>query len=94
MFVHQSSQSSLDTSLTINNCKIKIYLYRKETDRNQYLLPSSCHPMATSTSISFFLSLEIIKKSYNKKKIDKILEELKTLLLARNYPEKLVDCYN
>ena len=34
----------LDTSCKIIEGKIITDLYRKETDRNQYLLPSSCHP--------------------------------------------------
>ena len=34
----------LDTSCKVIEGKIITDLYRKETDRNQYLLPSSCHP--------------------------------------------------
>ena len=34
----------LDTSLSIKNGQVSVDLYRKPTDRNQYLLTSSCHP--------------------------------------------------
>jgi hypothetical protein len=44
---HNSKDKSttyLDLTITIENDKIKTDLYRKETDKVQYLLPSSCHP--------------------------------------------------
>ena len=34
----------LDTSLTIEKGRIKIDLFKKDTERNQYIMPSSCHP--------------------------------------------------
>ena len=37
-----TSISFLDTSLSISNGKVEVDLYRKPTDRNQYLLTSSC----------------------------------------------------
>ena len=40
----QDSIPFLDTSLSVRNGKINSDLYRKKTDRCQYLLPSSCHP--------------------------------------------------
>jgi hypothetical protein len=38
------SATFLDTTIQIKNGKISKDLYRKEIDRIQYLLPSSCHP--------------------------------------------------
>ena len=38
------SLAFLDTSCEISENKIVVDLYRKPTDRNQYLLTSSCHP--------------------------------------------------
>ena len=81
----------LDTSLSIKNGKIEVDLFRKETDRNQYLLPSSCHPKSTTASIPFSLSLRIVRICTNTLKRDIRLAELKQLLLARNYPEPLID---
>ena len=78
----------LDTSCHIENGKIEVDLFRKSTDRNQYLLPSSCHPKTTSSNIPFSLSLRIIRTCTNSVVRDKRLEDLKELLLARDYPEK------
>ena len=39
----QNSIPFLDTSLTIIDGKIDTDLYKKDTDRNQYLLRESCH---------------------------------------------------
>ena len=38
----------LDTLIKIENGKIDIDLFKKKTDRNQYLLPFSCHPKSTT----------------------------------------------
>ena len=54
-------------------------------------MPSSCHPRTTTKSIPFSLSLRIIRICTKPERRDKRLEELKQLLLARNYPENLVD---
>ena len=42
----------LDTSLQIVDGKIILDLYQKETDRNMFLLPSSCRPPHTNMNIS------------------------------------------
>ena len=81
----------LDTSLKIENGKIDIDLYKKKTDRNQYLLPSSCHPKSTTKSIPYSLSLRIVRICSKDENKDMRLSELKELLLARNYPESLID---
>ena len=44
----QDSISFLDTSLSIQNGKIDTDLFKKETDRNQYLLRESCHTSSPS----------------------------------------------
>ena len=49
----KESISFLDTSLSIENGRIEIDLYKKETDRNQYLLRESCHPTGVTSSILF-----------------------------------------
>ena len=85
------SISFLDTSLSIENGKIEVDLFRKKTDRNQYLLPASCHPKATSISIPFSLSLRIVRICTSPIKRDLRLQEFKVLLLAKEYPEKVVD---
>ena len=89
--VYTKSIPFLDTSLQIENGKIDIDLYKKKTDRNQYLLPSSCHPKSTTKSIPYSLSLRIVRICSKEENRDKRLHELKELLLARNYPESLID---
>ena len=51
----------LDTLCTIKNGIIETDLYKKETDRNQYLLPTSCHPAQTKTAIPISLSMRIVR---------------------------------
>ena len=45
----------LDTLLSIENGRIEVDLYKKPSDRNQYLLPSSCHPKSTTQAIPYSL---------------------------------------
>ena len=81
----------LDTSIRIENNRIYIDLDKKKTDRNQYLLPSSCHPKNTTKSIPYSFNLRIVRIFPKKENRDKRLVELKELLLARQYPESLID---
>ena len=81
----------LDTSLSIENGKIQTDLYKKDTDRNQYLLRESCHPAGVTASIPFSLGLRIVRICSSTKNRDTRINELKNVLLKRGYPEKLVD---
>ena len=67
----------LDVSCSIKEGKIQTDLYRKKTDRNTYLLPSSCHPKQIFKSIPFSLGLRIVRTCSNKEDRDKRLLELK-----------------
>ena len=80
----------LNTSCSIQNGKIEIDLFRKECDRNQYLLPSSIHPGSVTKNIPFSLSLRIVRTCTNDKVRDTRLMELKNMLLSRSYPERLI----
>ena len=57
----QHSIPFLDISLSIENGRISTDLYKKLTDRNQYLLTSSCHPNQTTLNIPFSLALRIVR---------------------------------
>ena len=57
----QSRIPFLDTSCQIKNSKIDIDLFKKETDRNRYLLPDSCHPRQTTRALSFPLAMRIVR---------------------------------
>ena len=78
----------LDAYLSIENGKIKVDLYIKRTDRNQYLLQSSCHPKTTKKAIPYSLSLRIVLRTCTKPEIkDQRLKDFKELLMAREYTE-------
>ena len=81
----------LDTSCQIINGKIIVDLYRKETDRNQYLLTSSCHPTHVTANIPYSLALKIVRICSLPESREKRFGELKCLLLARGYKSKLID---
>ena len=77
----QSAVPFLDTLISIKEGKIYVDLYKKETDRNQYLLPSSCHNRNVTNSIPFSLSLRIVRICIDPDKRDQRRYELKSLLL-------------
>ena len=81
----------LDTLCSIKNGRIDTDLYKKPTDRNQYLLPSSCHSKMTTKAIPMSLGLRIVRICSDTDKRDKRMEELKGLLLERGYSEGMVD---
>ena len=81
----------LDTLCSIVNIKIEVDLYRKESDRNQYLLLNSCHPRSVTTNIPFSLSLRIVRICSNFSNRTKRLKELKVLLIERGYREQVID---
>ena len=87
----QSAVPFLDTLISIKEGKIDVDLYKKETDRNQYLLPSSCHNRNVTNSIPFSLSLRIVRICIYPDKRDQRLYELKFLLLERGYLESKID---
>ena len=66
-------------------------LYRKSTDRNQYLLTSSCHPPHITSNIPFSLALRIVRSCSHPETRDKRLAELKQLLVDRDYKSKLIN---
>ena len=81
----------LDTSCSIKDRKIIVDLYRKPTDRNQYLLPSSCHPAHVTNNIPFSLAYRIVRICSESDTRDQRLEELKQLLLDRNYKSNIIN---
>ena len=81
----------LDTQCKIENRKIIIDLYRKPTDRNQYLLPTSCHPNSITKNIPYSLALRIVRICSESNTRDKRLVELRQMLLDREYKASIVD---
>ena len=66
-------------------------LYRKTTDRNQYLLTSSCHPAHVTNNIPVSLALRIVGICSHQDTRDLRLEQLKCLLLSRGYKTGMVN---
>ena len=79
------SISYLDTLCKIKEGKIITELYRKPTDKNQYLLTSSCHPIDCFKSIPFSLAMRIVRICSETQARDNRLQELKEMLLSRGY---------
>ena len=87
----QASIPFLDTSLSIVNGRIETDLYKKDTDRNQYLLRESCHPAGVTASIPYSLGLRIVRICSKNENRDLRLSELKNILLQRGYPKQLIE---
>ena len=87
----QNNIPFLDTSIYLQKNKIYTDLYKKPTDRNMYLLPSSCHPTDCFKNIPFSLALRIVKICSDYDKRDLRLRELKQMLLDRDYDESVID---
>ena len=81
----------LDTLCSIKDNKIKVDLYKKDTDKNQYLLLNSCHPSSVTRNIPFSLSLRIVRICTDFEDRKKRLSELKALLKDRGYPDSIID---
>ena len=81
----------LDTSCTIREGRIIVDLYRKPTDRNQYLLTSSCHPASQTDNIPFSLAMRMVRVCTEPETRDMRLQEMKQFLLEREYRPGMVD---
>ena len=81
----------LDTLCQIKEGKICTDLYRKPTDRNQYLLPSSCHNLKVTSSIPFSLGMRINRVCSETENRDLRLQEMKEMLLERDYTPGIID---
>ena len=86
-----NSLAFLDTSLSVQYGRVVVDLYIKPTDRNQYLLTSSCHPAHVTTNIPFSLALRIVRICSTPETRDLRLLEMKELLLARGYKAGVVN---
>ena len=81
----------LDTSCEIKEGIIVTDLYRKPTDKNQYLLTYSCHPADCLQSIPYSLSTRINRICLEEATRDMRFQELKEMLLAREYPPGVIE---
>jgi peptide-methionine (R)-S-oxide reductase len=78
-------------TIKIINNQIVTDLYRKPTDKIQYLLPSSCHPSHIFKSIPYSLALRLVRICSTRELLDKRLNELKTMLITRKYNKNIIN---
>jgi hypothetical protein len=76
----KKSTMFLDTTVTTRGRKFVIDLYRKETDKVQYLLPSSCHPSNIFKNVLYSRTLTLVRICTEKEDLKKRLSELKGML--------------
>ena len=81
----------MDTAVTIKNGKLITDLYKKPTDRCQYLLPSSCHPAHIPQNIPFSLCYRLVRICSEPHALEKKFKELRSLLISRDYRPKVID---
>ena len=87
----KKSISFLDTECQIKDGTIVVDLYRKPTDQNMYLLPSSCHPLTCVESIPYSLAMRIVRICSEPESRERRFEELKQMLLARDYRPAMIE---
>ena len=81
----------LDMQVSINEAGfVETDLYRKETTRCQYLLPSSCHPGHITKNIPYSLAYRLLRICSAREKFMQRLEELRKDLMSRSYNTKVV----
>ena len=85
------STTFLDTKVSVVNNRIVTDLYRKPTDKVQYLLPSSNHPGHIFKNIPFSLALRLVRIVSERETLIQRMVELKLMLLSRKYNKNIVN---
>jgi peptide-methionine (R)-S-oxide reductase len=81
----------LDTQVSVSNGQLVTDLYRKPTDRCQYLLPSSCHPVHITKNIPYSLCYRLVRICSDRNTLLSRFDELRNLLLSRDYPPSIIE---
>ena len=82
----------LDMSIKIDQSGLfETDLFKKETAKCQYLLPSSCHPGHITRNIPYSLAYRLRRICSNEDQFKIRLQELKNDLLSRNYNAKVIE---
>ena len=89
--IQERSTNFLDLKITITDSGIITDLYRKETDRVQYVLPSSCHPSHVFNNIPYSLALRLVRICSEQDTLLTRMQELKEMLLSRMYNKNIVN---
>ena len=85
------STTFLDTRVQIFKNRLSTDLYRKETDKVQYLLPSSSHPAHVTKNIPYSLALCLVRICSEQSYLMLRTEELRSMLLSRKYSKRIID---
>ena len=88
---NKDSVQYLDTSCQIIEGKIIFDLFKKPTDRNMYLLPSSCHPPHQHQNIPFSLAMRINRVCSAPELREMRFKELKEMLTNRSYKLGMIE---
>lgn len=86
-----STLSFLDVSISIVNDKLSTALYRKPTDRQQYLHFDSSHVKHCKTSIPYSQALRFKRICSEQSEFQKNCRTLKDALVKQKYPPQLID---
>ena len=81
----------LDVTIEFQQGSISTDLFIKETSVNQYLLPSSCHPVHCHENIPFSLGFRIKRICSEDATFQRRLEQLREMLLAREYRPRVIE---
>ena len=88
---NEKSTTFLDTEVKIINGRLTTDLYRKKSDKVQYLLPSSGHPAHVTSSIPYSLCLRLVRICSEPDALSQRCKELRQMLLQRNYSRRIID---
>lgn len=93
-FSHQFSRTSvnfLDVTVTISEGQLATKLFRKPTDRHQLLHFQSSHPRHCKTGIPYSQAHRFKRLCSDRTDFIENCNRLKSSLVKRKYPEKLID---
>ena len=90
--ISTSTVNFLDTTIYLDTERyLQSTLYRKPTDKNLILDFESYHPLHTKTGIIYSQALRYSLICSKDSDLENELTKLKRILLARNYPNQLID---
>lgn len=89
--ISTESINFLDVTLMLDQGSVSTTLYRKPTDRQQYLHFYSSHPRHCKTSIPYSQAHRYRRICSGRDDFEKHAEELKTSLIGQKYPEEIID---
>ena len=81
----------MDLKIKIENGKLSTDLFIKPTNLQLYLDFLSNHPEPCKEGIVYGQALRILERCSNPEDAEKHLNDLKSKLTTRNYPEELID---